>query len=122
MPRCLGSESPIIDGKLKDVGRTMTREQLVEHCREVIQRQRPSNRVNEVRINGEMVGPKGDNMIIHEHVMRMMLRTKQSLCQSDIDLLCDYAQTCGQHKNKRVLSKSCTDRVNRASNKLAAQP
>ena len=84
----------------------MTREQLVEHCREVIQRQCPSNRVNEVRINGEMAGPKGDNMIIHECVMRMMLRTKQHLHQPDIDLLRDHAQTRGQCKNKRVLSKS----------------
>ena len=54
-----------------------SREQLVNHCREVIRRQRPSNRVNEVVINGAMVGPKGDNMIIHEHVVRMMMRTNQ---------------------------------------------
>ena len=79
----------------------------VEHCREVVQRQRPSNRVNEVHINGAMVGPKGDNMIIHEHVMRVMLRTKQPPHQPDIDLSPDHAQTRGQHKNKRVLAKSC---------------
>ena len=53
-----------------------------------------------------MAGRQGDDMIIHEHVMRVMVRTKQPLCQSDIDLLRDHAQTRGQHKNKRVLSKS----------------
>ena len=62
----------LIDGKLKDAGETVTREQLVEHCRLVIKKQRPSSTVNEVVINGAMVGRQGDNMIIHEHVMRMM--------------------------------------------------
>ena len=36
-----------VDEKLKGVDRNMTREQLVEHCRLVIERQRPSNTVNE---------------------------------------------------------------------------
>ena len=54
-----------------------------------------------------MAGRQGDDMIIHEHVMRVMVRTKQPLCQSDIDLLRDCAQSRRQHKNKRVLSKSC---------------
>ena len=85
----------------------MTREQLVEHCRLVVEKQCPSSTVNEVVINGAMAGRQGDNMIVHEHVMRMMVRTKQPLCQSDIDLLRDCAQSRRQHKNKRVLSKSC---------------
>ena len=62
--------------------------------------------VNEVHINGAMVGRQGDNMIIHEHVMRVMMRTKQPPCQTDIDLLRDYAQTRKQCENKRILSKS----------------
>ena len=44
-----------VDEKLKRVNNDMTREQLVEHCRLVIERQRPSNTVNEAHINGSMV-------------------------------------------------------------------
>ena len=84
----------------------MTREQLIEHCRVVVEKQRPSSTVNEVRINGAMVGRQGNNMIIHEHVMRMMLHAKQPLCQSDIGVLRDFAQTRNQHKGPRVLSKT----------------
>ena len=73
----------------------------------VIERQRPSNTVNEAHINGAMVGRQGNNMIVHEHVMRMMLKTRQPLCQSDIDVLRDFAQSRKQHRNNRVLSKSC---------------
>ena len=56
-----------VDEQLKGVDRDMTREQLVEHCRMVIERQRPSNTVNEACINGTMVGRQGNNMIVHEH-------------------------------------------------------
>ena len=89
----------------KGVDNHMTRDQLVEHCRLVIERQRPSNTVNEVCINGAMVGRQGNNMIIHECVMHVMLKTRQPLCQSDIDVLRDFAQSRNQHKNNRVLSK-----------------
>ena len=75
-----------VDEKLKRVSNDTTREQLVEHCHTVIERQRPSNTVNEVCINGAMVGRQGDNMIIHEYAMRMMLKTRQHLYQSDIDV------------------------------------
>ena len=91
----------------KGVDNHMTRDQLVEHCRLVIERQRPSNTVNEVCINGTVAGRQGNNMIVHEHVMRMMLKTRQHLCQSDIDVLRDFAQSRNQHRNNRVLSKTC---------------
>ena len=96
----------LINSKLKGVSEKMTREQLVEHCRVVIEKQRPSSTVNEVRVNGAMAGRQGDNMIVHEHVMRMMLHAKQPLHQSDIGVLRDFAQTRNQHKGSRVLSKT----------------
>ena len=95
-----------VDEKLKGVDRDMTREQLVEHCHTVIERQRPSNTVNEVCINGAMVGRQGNNMIIHEHVTPVMLKTRQHPCQSDIDVLRDFAQSRKQHRNNRILSKT----------------
>ena len=88
------------------VSKDMTRDQLVEHCRVVIEKQRPSSTVNEVRINGAMAGRQGNNMIVHEHAMRMMLHTQQPLCQSDIGVLRDFAQTRNQCKNPRILSKT----------------
>ena len=45
-----------VDEQLKRVNNDMTRDQLVEHCRLVIERKRPSNTVNEAHINGAMVG------------------------------------------------------------------
>ena len=84
----------------------MTRDQLVEHCRKVIENQRPSTTVNGIRINGVMVGRQGNNMILHEYVMRMILHTKQPLYQEDIDVLRDFAQTCNQYKGLRILSKT----------------
>ena len=94
----------LIDGKLKNVNKDMTREDLVEHCRDVIRRQRPSSRVNEAHVNGEIVGPNDDNMIIHEHVMHMMMRTKQPLHQSDINVPRDFAQRLDRCEGKRVLA------------------
>ena len=38
--------------------------------------------------------------------MRMMVRTKQPLCQSDINVLRDFAQRLDRHEGKRVLAKS----------------
>ena len=96
----------LINSKLKGVSKEVTREQLVEHCRLIIEKQRPSSKVNEVRINGTVVGRQGNNMIIHECVMRMMLHAKQPLCQSDIGVLRDFAQTRNQCKNLRILSKT----------------
>ena len=97
----------LIDSKLKGVSKDMTRDQLVEHCRVVIEKQRPSSTVNEVRVNGAMAGRQGNNMIVHECVMRMMLHAKQPLHQSDIGVLRDFAQTRNQCKNLRILSKTC---------------
>ena len=97
----------LVNGKLKGASKDMTRDQLVEHCRKVIENQRPSTTVNGIRINGVMVGRQGNNMILHEHVMRMILHAKQPLYQEDIDVLRDFAQTCNQCKGLRILSKTC---------------
>ena len=96
----------LVNGKLKGASKDMTRDQLVEHCRKVIENQRPSTTVNGIRINGVMVGRQGNNMILHEHVMRMILHAKQPLYQEDIDVLRDFAQTCNQCKGLRILSKT----------------
>ena len=69
----------------------MTRDELLQHCRETIKNQRPSNIVERAAINGQTVGDNGEVVILHEYVMRLMVETRMPLCNSDITTLKDYA-------------------------------
>ena len=62
----------------------MTRDELLQHCRETIKNQRPSNNVERAAINGQAVGDNGEVVILHEHVMRLMVETRMPPCNSDM--------------------------------------
>ena len=82
----------------------MTREELAQHCRETITRQRPSNNVEKTVINGETVGDNGDAVILHEHVMHLMMEARAPLCNSYIVALRDHANSIRQCRGERMFS------------------
>ena len=83
----------------------MTREELMQHCRETITNQRPSNKIERAAINGETVGDNGEAVILHEHVMRLMMETRVSPCSSDIAALKDFANDIKRCRGKRMFSQ-----------------
>ena len=100
------SATTLVNGKFKRVCTRVTLDELLEHCRETIKNQRPSNIVERAAINGQTVGENGEVVILHEYVMRLMVETRAPLFSSDITMLKECAAGIKRYQNKRPFSRA----------------